>query len=386
MQRIYMDHSATTPVAPEVVEAMLEALTDGWGNPSSLHAHGKTARAMLEKARRQVADLIGADPREIVFTSGGTEADNLAIIGSALAAQKRGRHLITSTIEHHAVFHAFRHLAQNGFDVTVLPVDYYGRVNPDHLREMIREDTVLISIMHANNEIGTVQPLEEIGDIARQYGITLHTDAVQSMGRIPVKVNELKVDLLSLSAHKFYGPKGAGALYIRSGASLIPLAYGGGQEKKRRSGTENIPGIVGMGQAAEIAGAQLDENIDRLTRLGQILIKRVQEEIPQSYLTGHPQFRLPGHASFVFPGVEGDAVVNFLDAEGIAASSASACRSNSFQASHVLTALGLKNEVALGSLRLSLGRANNMDDVERLMQILPGLVERSRLIWSLSQT
>ncbi|MEN6391899.1 MAG: cysteine desulfurase family protein [Syntrophomonas sp.] len=384
MQRIYMDHSATTPVAPEVAEAMMEALTTGWGNPSSLHTPGKTARAMLEKARRQVAALIEADPQEIVFTSGGTEADNLAIIGKALAEQKRGRHLITSVVEHHAVLHAFKHLAQAGFEVTVLPVDFYGRVNPEHLLKMIREDTILISIMHANNEIGTVQPLEQIGQIVRQHGITLHTDAVQSTGRIPVKVNELGVDLLSLSAHKFYGPKGAGALYIRSGVNLIPLAHGGGQEKKWRSGTENIPGIVGLGQAAEIAGAQLGQNVERLNSLGQLLIERMQKEIPQSYLTGHPQFRLPGHASFVFPGVEGDSLVNFLDAEGIAASSASACSSNSFQASHVLTALGLKNEVALGSLRLSLGRENSEEDIEHLMQILPALVERSRLIWSLS--
>jgi Cysteine sulfinate desulfinase/cysteine desulfurase and related enzymes len=384
MQRVYMDHSATTPVAPKVAEVMLEALTHGWGNPSSLHTPGKAARALLDKARRQVADLIGADPQEIVFTSGGTEADNLAIIGSALAGQDRGRHMITSAIEHHAVLHTFKYLAQSGFEVTVLPVDFYGRVNPEHLLKMIRKDTILISIMHANNEIGTVQPLEEIGQIARQRGITLHTDAVQSTGRIPVKVKELQVDLLSLSAHKFYGPKGAGALYVRSGVNLTPLAHGGGQERKWRSGTENIPGIVGLGQAAEIAGEQLAENMERLDGLGGLLIKRIQEEIPQSYLTGHPRFRLPGHASFVFPGVEGDSLVNFLDAEGIAASSASACSSNSFQASHVLTALGLKNEVALGSLRLSLGRANSAADVERLMQILPGLVERSRLIWSLS--
>lgn len=384
MQRIYMDHSATTPVAPEVAEVMLDALTNGWGNPSSLHTPGKTARGMLEKARKQVAALIGADPQEIVFTSGGTEADNLAILGSAMALPGRRGHLITSAIEHPAVMNAFRYLAQSGFEVTVLPVDFYGRVNPEHLLKMIREDTILISIMHANNEIGSVQPLGEIGEIARQRGIPLHTDAVQSVGRLPVKVKELKVDFLSLSAHKFYGPKGAGALYIRQGAKLVPLSHGGGQEKKWRSGTENMPGIVGLGQAAELAGTQLDESSERLRQLGNLLVKRVQEEIPESYLTGHPEFRIPGHASFVFPGVEGDALVNFLDAEGIAASSASACSSNSFQASPVLTALGLKNEVALGSLRLSLGRANNEQDIERLMQILPGLIERARLIWSLS--
>lgn len=384
MRAIYMDHSATTPVAPEVSEAMLEALTSGWGNPSSGHAYGKNARAMLEKARTQLAELIGAHPQEIIFTSGGTEADNMAILGTAWAAPGQTGHLITSAIEHPAVINVFRFLAQSGYQVTVLPVDYYGRVSPETLVQAIREDTILISIMHANNEIGTVQPLEEIGEIARHHGITFHSDAVQSTGRIPVKVKELKVDLLSLSAHKFYGPKGAGALYIRQGVKPVPLTYGGGQEKQLRSGTENIPGIVGLGQAAELARLQLEENLERLGRLGSLLIKQVQDKIPESHLTGHPVFRLPGHASFVFPGIEGSALVNFLDAEGIAASSASACHSTSFLASPVLTALGLDNDVARGSLRLSLGRGNNEEDVESLVKMLPGLVERSRFMRALS--
>lgn len=384
MQRVYMDHSGTTPAAPEVIDAMMEVLSDGWGNPSSLHFHGRQARSQLDLARRRTADLIGADPQEIVFTSGGTEANNLAIIGSAYAAQAKGKHLITSSIEHHAVLNAFRYLYRSGFEVTVLPVDYYGRISLDLLRRAIREDTVFISIMHANNEIGTMQPVKEIADIARQHGIVYHTDAVQTAGRIPLNVKELGIDLLSLSGHKFYGPKGAGALYIKSGTNLSPISYGGGQEQKLRAGTENIPGIVGLGKAAELAAQSAALQSERLARLGTLLIKRVLEEIPESYLTGDPQSRLPGHASFVFPGVEGDALVNFLDSEGISASSVAACSSNSFQASHVLQALGLKNEAALGALRLSLGKDNSEQDIDRLMGVLPGLVENLRLIWSLA--
>lgn len=380
-----MDHSATTPVDPEVVKVMIETMTGGWGNPSSLHSQGREAKILLETARKQVASLIGAEPQEIVFTSGGTEADNLAIVGSALARQNQGRHLITSSIEHHAVLNTFQFLARMGFEVSVLPVDFYGSINLDTLKKVIREDTTLISIMHANNEIGTLQPLADIGEIAGEHKILLHTDAVQSAGRIPIDVKALKVDLLSLSAHKFYGPKGVGALYVRSGINLAPQTYGGGQERKIRSGTENLPGIVGLGKAAEIAAQNMRQRTAHLEQLGKVLIDRVLAEIPESYLTGQPDYRLPGHASFVFPGVEGDAVVNFLDAEGISASSAAACSTNSFQASHVLRALGLKNEVALGALRLSLGKDNNKEDINRLMDILPGLIERSRLIWSLSQ-
>lgn len=386
MARVYMDHSGTTPVAPEVAAVMMEALTEGWGNPSSLHTPGREAKNRLEKARRQVAALIGAQPQDIVFTSGGTEADNLAIIGTALASQKRGRHLITSGIEHHAVLNAFQFLARAGFEVTVLPVDFYGRISLKALQGAIRPDTALISIMHANNEIGTVQPLKEIAAIAGEHKIYFHTDAVQSVGRIPVDVEDLKVDLLSLSGHKFYGPKGVGALYMRPGVSLMPLGHGGGQERKWRPGTENMPGIAGLGKAAELALQHLSVRAEKLRVLGSLLIEKVLEVIPESYLTGHPEYRIPGHTSFVFPGVEGDALVNFLDGEGIASSSAAACSSNSFQASHVLKALGLKNEVALGALRLSLGEGNTRNDVDRVMEVLPGLVERSRLIWSLAKT
>ncbi|HWP95957.1 MAG TPA: cysteine desulfurase family protein [Syntrophomonadaceae bacterium] len=385
MNRVYMDHSATTPVAPDVTAAMVEALNQSWGNPSSLHSIGREASRLLEKARQQVAGLIGAQTSEIVFTSGGTEADNLAIIGSAFARQGRGRHLITSSVEHHAVLNAFQFLARSGFEVTILPVDYYGQISLDSLKKAIREDTTLISIMHANNEIGTLQPVREIGELAHEHQIVFHSDAVQSVGRIPINLSDLPVDLLSLSAHKFYGPKGAGALYMRSGVKITPLTHGGGQEKKWRSGTENIPGIVGLGKAAELITGSLQEHVIHLNDLGSELIGRVVNEIPQAYLTGHPRNRLPGHASFVFPGVEGDSLVTFLDAEGFAASSAAACSTNSFSASHVLRALGLKNEVALGALRLSLGKDNSREDIEGLMKVLPGLVEQSRLIWSLSQ-
>jgi cysteine desulfurase len=385
MKRIYMDHSATTPVDPEVADAMMEVITNGWGNPSSLHSQGREAKEHLETARKQVAALIGAEAQEIVFTSGGTEADNLAIIGAALARQKQGRHVITSAVEHHAVLNAFQFLGQLGFEVAVLPVDFYGAINIDQLKKTIREDTVLISIMHANNEIGTMQPIAEIGEIAGQNNICFHSDAVQSVGRIPVNVKELGVDLLSLSAHKLYGPKGSGALYIRTGINVAPLAYGGGQERNWRPGTENLPGIVGLGKAAEIARYEMEKRASHLGRLGQNLIQRVLDEIPQSYLTGHPQHRIPGHASFVFPGVEGDYLIYFLDSQGISASSAAACSSNSFQASHVLRALGLKNEIALSALRLSLGKDNCEADIDKLMSILPEVVERSRLIWSMSQ-
>lgn len=383
MAKIYLDHSATTPVDPEVAQIMFTVLTDSFGNPSSIHGYGNEARQLIEKARKQVAALIGAGSEEIVFTSGGTEADNLAIIGTAEAYRNRGRHLITSQIEHHAVLEAFHHLEKQGFEATYLPVNRLGEVSIDSLKKAIREDTILVSIMHANNEIGTLQPIAEIGEIARSRGIVFHTDAVQSVGRIPVDVKSLQVDLLSLSGHKFYGPKGIGALYIRSGLRPIPLLHGGGQERKWRSGTENVPGIVGLGLAAEMALQMMPERTRHLTGLSRELTQRIFQVIPQAYLTGHPDHRLPGHASFVFLGVEGSSLLVFLDEAGFAVSGGSACSSNSFDPSHVLMALGMTKEAAHSSLRITLGKDNSQADLDHLMAVLPEIVNRQRLLWSL---
>jgi len=383
MSKIYMDHSATTPVDPEVVRVMLGALTDSFGNPSSIHGYGNQARLAIEKARKQIALLIGASPDEIVFTSGGTESDNMAIIGAAHTYQSRGRHIITSKIEHHAVLDAFKHLERQGYETSYLPVNRSGQVDIETVAQAIRPDTILISIMHANNEIGTIEPIGEIGKLARSQGIVFHTDAVQTVGRIPVDVKALNADVLSLSGHKFYGPKGIGALYIRSGIKPAPLFYGGGQERTWRSGTENVPGIVGLGQAAEMALNNMSERSAHLQELAQALNNRILNEIPQAYLTGHPRNRLPGHTSFVFLGVEGAAMLVFLDSEGIAVSGGSACTSNSFDPSHVLTALGLTKDAAHSSLRVTFGKDNTYADIDRLMEVLPGIIERQRLLWNL---
>lgn len=383
MNKIYMDHSATTPVSEEVISVIIKALQENWGNPSSLHSYGKDARRVLESARNQVAMLVGATPQEIIFTSGGTEANNYALLGSAWAHQKRGRHLITTQIEHPAVLNSVDFLERNGFEITYLPVDRFGQINLKKLEEEIRKDTILISIMHANNEIGTIQPLLEIAEIAKARGIVFHSDAVQTVGRIPVDVKELKVDLLALSAHKFYGPKGIGALYVKSGTTLSPITYGGGQERKWRSGTENIPGIVGMGKAAEMAREDMQDRFEHIKELSEYLSKKILNDIPHAYLSGHPEERLAGHTSFIFPGVDGATLLALLDAEGIATSGASACSSNSFTESHVLKATGLKKEFVNSALRLSLGKDNSFEDLEKLMKILPELVERQRLLSTL---
>jgi len=383
MKRVYMDHSATTPVDYEVVRVMTETLTNNFGNPSSLHAFGEEARQALLKARKQLAALISADISEIVFTSGGTEANNMAIIGAAQARKNRGKHLITSAIEHHAVLNTFQSLQNEGFDLTVLPVNMVGQIDPQDLQNAIREDTILVSLMHANNEIGTIQMIPALGEICRSRGIIFHTDAVQTVGRIPIDVKELTVDLLSLSAHKFYGPKGVGALYVRNGVQINPLIYGGGQESKQRSGTENIPGIVGMGKAAELAEKYMPQRLEHLQLLGQTLFNRIMNEIPEAYLTGHPGARLPGHISLVFPGIEGQSLLTFLDAEGIAASGGAACSNNSFAVSHVLKALSIREEVAASSLRLSMGKDNSIEDIDYVMDVLPKLVERMKLLWVL---
>lgn len=378
---IYLDHAATTPVDPRVVEAMLPYWTEQYGNPSSIYSLGRAAARALENARETVAGILHCEPREVIFTSCGTESDNLAIRGVAFArrAAGKGNHIITSSIEHHAVGHTVEQLVKHfGFEATFLPVDRYGVVDPDEVRKAIRKDTVLISIMYANNEIGTIEPIAEIGAIAREHGIPFHTDAVQAGGALSLDVNALNVDLLSLSAHKFYGPKGVGVLYARRGVSFWPMQTGGGQERNRRAGTENVPYIVGLATALRLAYEELEEHNARLVRLRDRLIQGVLQSIPDSQLTGHPTNRLPNSASFVFRGIEGESILLNLDMEGICASSGSACTSASLEPSHVLLALGLPHEVAHGSLRLTLGRSNTEEQVDRVLEVLPGIVQKLR--------
>ena len=376
--RIYLDHAATTAVRPEALEAMLPFLTEACGNASSIHATGREARRALEAARRQIADALGAENREIYFTSGGSESDNWAIIGTARALQNRGRHMITSSVEHHAVLHACDFLEKNGFEITRVKTDGYGRVNPEEIRKALRSDTILVSVMTANNEIGTLEPVAEIAEMCRENGIRFHTDAVQAVGSVPVNVKETGVDLLSLSAHKFYGPKGAGALYIRSGVRMDPLIFGGAQEKSLRAGTENVPAIVGMGKALEAACREMPETAERITRLRKKLIHGILYAIPDARLLGDPENRLPGNCCFQFPGVEGEALLLRMDLQGIAASSGSACTSGSVDPSHVLKAIGLKDMEAKGSLRMTLGKENTEEEIDTVLHVLPEIVSDLR--------
>lgn len=378
MKRVYLDYAATTPTHPEVVKAMLPYFTESFGNPSSIYSYGQEARGAIEEARRKVATLIGAHEDEIVFTSGGTEADNFAIKGTAFAHQSKRNHIITSTIEHHAVLETCHFLERRGFPVTYLPVDKYGLVDPTELREVITDNTALVSIMHANNEIGTIQPIKELAVIAREAGAYFHTDAVQTVGHIPVNINELGVDLLSMSAHKLYGPKGVGALYTRKGTRLVPFMHGGGQERNRRGSTENVPAIAGFGKAAEIAGQEMPEEAPRLTILRDRLIKRILEHISDTRLNGHPQKRLPNNVNVSISYVEGESMLLNLDLEAICASTGSACSSSSLEASHVLLALGLAHEQAHSSLRFTMGKWTTEEDVDRVMEILPQIVAKLR--------
>lgn len=378
MRRIYLDHAATTPTHPEVVKAMLPFLTDSFGNPSSIHSYGQEARGALEEARIRVAELIGARNGEIVFTSGGTEADNFALKGVAYASEHKGNHIITTSIEHHAVLEACKFLAKRGFKITCLPVDKYGLVDPDDVRKAITNKTILISVMHASNEVGTIEPVEEIGEIAREAGVYFHTDAVQTVGHIPVNVDKLKVDLLSISAHKLYGPKGVGALYVRKGTKLIPLMHGGEQERRRRAGTENVPGIVGLGKAVGLAGQEVGKEAERLAHLRDKLIEGLGEKIDHIRLNGHPTRRLPNNVNVSVDFVEGESMLLNLDLEGICASTGSACSSASLEPSHVLLALGLAPEQAHGSLRFTFGRENTEADAERVLGVLPGIVAKLR--------
>lgn len=375
---IYLDHSATTAVDPEVLEAMLPYFSHDYGNPNSIYELGRSARRAMDQARERLAAYLGVQPKEIVFTGGGTEADNLAIKGVAWARRDRGNHIITSAIEHHAVLHACDALEREGFRVTRLPVDEHGLVAPEALREALRDDTILVTIMHANNEIGTVQDLEQIGAICHERGVLFHTDAVQSLGKVSLDVSRLPVDLVALSAHKFHGPKGVGALWVRSGVRLLPLLDGGGQEAGRRSGTENVAGIVGMGKAIELLEAHGPADLQRLSQLCRRLTDGVMSTIPHVLRTGHPTRRLPTLASFCIRYIEGEAILLGLDAEGICASTGSACSSGSLEPSHVLLALGLSHEVAHGSLRLSLGRHNTAEEIEQVLEALPRVVARLR--------
>jgi cysteine desulfurase len=378
MTRIYLDYAATTPVHPNVFKAMFPYFTEAFGNPSSIYSYGQEAKRAIEEARNKVAGLIGARDEEIVFTSGGTEADNYALQGVVFANEGKVNHIITTSIEHPAVMETCKFLEKRGFNVTYLPVDSFGLVDPDDVRKAITSKNTLISVMHANNEVGTIEPITEIAKIAREDGIYFHTDAVQTAGHIPVDVNELGVDLLSMSAHKLYGPKGVGALFIRKGTKITPFMHGGGQEKRRRSGTENVPGIVGFGKAAELARQDMGREAGRLTLLRDKLIKGIFKHIDHIYLNGHPVKRLPNNVNISFDFVEGESMCLNLDLEGICASTGSACGSSSLEPSHVLLALGLRHEQAHGSLRFTLGKWTTEEEINRVLEVLPGIVAKLR--------
>lgn len=386
MRRVYFDHSATTPVRPEVAEEMQKYLTENFGNPTSLHYFGRVVRKAIEEAREKVAMAIGAQPGEIVFNSGGTESDNMAIHGVAMANKNRGNHIITSAVEHHAVLNTVKALGKQGFTITILPVDKYGLVSVEDLANAITDKTILVTIMHANNEVGTIQPIKELAALAKEKGVNFHTDAVQSFGKIPVNVDELGVDLLTISGHKIYGPKGVGALYIRKGTRWRQsLFHGGAQEKLRRAGTENVPGIIALGKACELAVQELENEAAYLAGLRDKLVKEVTERIPNVRITGHPTRRLPNHASFCFEFIEGESMLLSLDMKGIAASSGSACTSGSLEPSHVLLSMGIPHELAHGSIRITLGRDNTPEDIDYFMEVMPPIVERLRAMSPLDQ-
>ena len=375
---IYLDHASTTPVDPEVVAAMLPWHTEEFGNPSTLYSLGLSAAQTTEQARESIAQLIGADPEEVYFTSGGTESDNWAILGAAEAQQRKGRHLITSTIEHHAVLESMEYLEKHGYEVTKVPVDRGGLVDPEDVRRAIRPDTILVSIMHANNEVGTIEPISEIGKVTREAGVPFHVDAVQTAGKLPLDVNELGVDMLSASAHKFYGPKGVGLMYLRKRTRISPLLHGGGQEKGRRAGTHNVPGIVGMARALESAATRMADDAVREGALRDRLWAGLNANIEAIYLNGDPVRRLAGNLSVRLSGIEGESMILMLDMEGICVSSGSACTTGSLEPSHVLVALGIPVEEAHGSLRVTLGRGTTADDIDHFIEVFPPIVARLR--------
>ena len=375
-RRLYMDYSATTPVKQEVVDAMMPYFTETFGNASSFHGFGRDAKNVLDKSRAQVASLINAKPNEIYFTAGGTESDNWAIEGVAFANKAKGNHIITSKVEHHAVLHTCEYLEKHhGFEVTYLDVDAEGRIRVEDVENAIKDNTILITIMFANNEVGTIQPIKEIGEIAKKHKVIFHTDAVQAAGNIHIDVKELNVDLMSMSSHKIYGPKGIGALYIKTGTKLHTFVHGGAQERRRRAGTENIPGIVGYAKACEIAKANMDNHIETLTKLRTKLIDGILEKIPYTKVNGSLEHRLPGNVNFSFEFIEGEGILLMLDMLGIAASSGSACTSGSLDPSHVLMAMGLPHEIAHGSLRLSIGDFTTEEDIDYIIDNLPKIIE-----------
>lgn len=378
MKRIYLDYAATTPMHPDVFEVMQKYFSEKFGNPSSLHAIGRDAKDAVEKARVKMANALGAKPEEIIFTSGGSESDNFAIKGVAYAMRNKGNHIITSKIEHHAVLETCHFLQKQGYEVSFLSVDKYGMVDPDDVRKAITDKTVLVSIIHANNEIGTVEPIEEIGKICRDKGVYLHTDAVQSFGSLNTNVDDLSIDLLSISAHKFYGPKGVGVLYIRKGTRILSLIHGGAQEWNKRASTHNVPGIVGLGKAAQLAMEEKDERVKRYLYLRDKLIKLILDKIEDTKLNGHPEKRLPNNCHVIIKYVEGESMLLKLDAVGIEVATGSACSSGSLEPSHVLLSIGISREDAHGSLRLTIGRFTTEEDIDYVGAHLPKIVDELR--------
>ncbi|MGB7061609.1 MAG: cysteine desulfurase NifS [Candidatus Zixiibacteriota bacterium] len=380
MRKVYLDHSATTPMRTEVLEAMLPYLKDKFGNASSIHGFGREAKVAVEEARETVAQIVNAASSEVFFTSGGTESDNLAIKGTAFANRKKGKHIITSQIEHHAVLESCKFLEKEGFEVTYLPVDSQGLVDPDDFKKAIRDDTTLVSIMHVNNEVGTIQPIEELSKIAGEKEAYFHTDAVQSVGKIRVDVQTSNVDMLSMSGHKIYGPKGVGALYVRKGVRITPWTHGGHHERSRRAGTENVPGIVGFARALELMNQELEDRREQMKNLTETFYRRLAQSIPDVVLHGDSTKRIPNILSLSFKGVEGESVILSLDMKGVAVASGSACTSGTLEPSHVLSAMGVPPEVAQGAVRFSFGRDNTMEDVEYVLSLLPEIVQRLRSI------
>jgi cysteine desulfurase len=378
MKQVFLDHSATTPVREQVMEAMLPYFSDAFGNASSIHSFGQRARKDLEDARKSVAGLLRADSREIIFTSGGTESDNLAIKGIAYASQGKGRHIVISSIEHPAVLNCCQYLTQEGYEVTYLPVNREGLVDPDSVKTALKKETVLVSILLANNEVGTLQPVKEIGEITRERGVPLHTDAIQAFGKVPVRVDELNVDLLSISGHKIYGPKGVGALYVRKETPMVPLMHGGHHEMGYRPGTENVAAIVGLAKAMELAEEEREEVFTGMSHLRSMLKRGINEKIENVQFNGHPEKTLPNILNASFKFIEGESLQLSLDMNGIAVSTGSACASGSEESSHVLMAMGTAPDVARGSLRFSLGRLNDEDDIAYVLDVLPDVVARLR--------